>query len=305
MIDTYVLGSGFGLYGYLPALLQTKTHRPIINERTKNKLISRSELIRYLPLVHVCQFEYSTRFIEQLVIALPPIEQENVVKNIAKDTYLRKVYLEKPVATTPKNAELVLNKLKSLNLEIKVGYLFVYLDWYKKLLTVISQKRNDLGTISIHWLFKAHHWTHDANTWKINHNMGGGALRFYGIHIIAVAAKLGYEKVQSSEVKQDGTGNVKVWCASFKADGMPIFNVLVDTCSTDSLFQVIDSQTGAIATLTEPFEPTRQVLNHQDIRCSILLEHIGSRDDEKDTQWYQDTNKLWQATEDITQFTMV
>jgi len=45
---------------------------------------------------------------------------------------------------------------------------------------------------------KADHFKNNKDNWKRDHKQGGGPLRFYGIHLIAVLAELGYTSSRQS-----------------------------------------------------------------------------------------------------------
>ena len=55
------------------------------------------------------------------------------------------------------------------------------------------------SNVRIGWNFQAAHFrSNSPESWKANSQNGGGALRFYGIHLLACAAELGYQTVCSA-----------------------------------------------------------------------------------------------------------
>ena len=81
---------------------------------------------------------------------------------------------------------------------------------HKKLLSV-----NLKCKLNLNWEFMAHHYINNLDTWKNKHSHGGGALRFYGIHVIALLAYVGYNNIIKSKLSLDLAGNPYQWSAIF------------------------------------------------------------------------------------------
>ena len=93
------------------------------------------------------------------------------------------------------------NLLKFLDLNkvtYVIEYSFLYLDLQNKFNTLISEKQD----IDWTWGFMAHHFSMNLKNWKRYHDIGGGVLRFYGVHIIAFFSTLGYNNIISSTLIQ-------------------------------------------------------------------------------------------------------
>jgi hypothetical protein len=127
-------------------------------------------------------------------------------------------------------------QILSSNKKCSVGFIFRYLPW------AIALRHNLLNSLimkkevwRMKWCFMAHHYKNELFGWKREHDQGGGVIRFYGIHVIALLAEWGYEQVGLSEVVLDPKdGNFYKWRAIFKGPDLADFEVEIDTRSEDT-----------------------------------------------------------------------
>ncbi len=171
----------------------------------------------------------------------------------------------------------------------------------------------DNTSISIHWSFLAHHFRHDLQNWKRSNAAGGGALRFYGIHLVALFAEIGYQEVNMSRTFGLFEDEIEKWSAVFTGSGLPECMVLVDTKATISKFhveQIINTIDGKITTifadLNDPFDSGLEVFQKDNIdqRVPILNKLCRSlwQEEENEYEWYDATITLWKAIEANTKF---
>ncbi|MBC8489710.1 MAG: hypothetical protein H8D45_27130 [Bacteroidetes bacterium] len=197
-----ILGGGFGLYGYLPAV-ESLIKGPVITLLKYKSIFERREdLNQYLDRVEFleCIEDCLTRA-NTLVIAQRPRDQTKLLNELSEkwDSFsLNHLVIEKPISTNPSNALLILEKLKKRNLKLRVGYTFIYTEWAKILTQLI--KKGQANNIKIQWYFEAFHYKYHLDTWKRKTKEGGGALRFYGIQLFGLLAMLGNWNVESCEV---------------------------------------------------------------------------------------------------------
>ena len=122
MLKKYlVLGSGFGLYGYLPALikLKKKVYLPL---KYKNFLLKRKDLKKYLLSVNFIK-DVNLSMFDFIIFARRPKDQYNFVKNLQHSTFL---FLEKPLSETPLKAEKLINIIKKKKIKFAVAYIFFF-----------------------------------------------------------------------------------------------------------------------------------------------------------------------------------
>jgi predicted dehydrogenase len=307
-----ILGSGFGLYGYLPALVKGCAQRVILSERHREAFQGRPELARFADDVQWERDEASALDrAEGVVLALQPSHQSEWIPQCLALPNLKRILVEKPLAPSPEATGALLDDLRRSGKVIRIGYTFRYTDWAQRLRAALKQGEKG-RRLSIQWRFLAHHFRHDLRNWKRFTDSGGGAIRFYGIQLIALLAELGYQVVISSHSFGDSVDVIEKWTASFKGKGLPDCEVAVDTRSANEKFRAelfsssATEPVAVFADLNDPFESTTtaQSLAGLDRRvpalsrlCRSLWEQAVGED-----VWYKATIDLWRSVEERTSF---
>jgi hypothetical protein len=275
-----ILGGGFGLYGYLPAaakllqepVLLLKKHKPIVDSR--QKLFSFKEQIIWLE-----SEEELIKTADSLVISRRPIDQEALVSRCLSQKNIKRIMFEKPLATTPEKAQEILHLIAGSNKYCSVGFNFRFTNWAIQLKEkLLNGEFSEHESINLSWHFMADHFSRNIESWKMDHAQGGGAIRFYGIHVIALLAELGYEHVESSSVLTSNLNHsLYKWTACFKGSGLPSFFVTLDSKSNASYFKVyLGNDKQALFDCTGPFDRVLSNLNfsEQDTRCIYMTEAL-------------------------------
>lgn len=287
-----IFGSGFGLYGYLPALLSTND-KVLLDLKYRSLLLNRSEL-RNLEskITWVQSSEIALSEANSVIIATPPIHQIKLVEHIlCFHDNVDHFFLEKPLAQNPQVAAKLVTQLENKSKNVAVGFLFLKTAWAKKLKTMI----NDSKTLEINWKFKAHHYIHNIDTWKRDHRLGGGALRFYGIHLIALLCNLGYTNVLESKLIKSKIAEIVKWEAVLHGKNLPSCSIVVDILNDSQFFQVtLDSR--HIVKISDPFVDSYGMINHSDRRLGALIEHIEAGTSHE-VEFLQKVNLLWHQIE--------
>jgi hypothetical protein len=196
---------------------------------------------------------------------------------------------------------------------IRIGYTFRYTDWAEKM-TPALKRDGGSKRLLIQWSFLAHHFRHDLTNWKRFTKSGGGAIRFYGIQLIALLAELGYRGVISSRSFGNSPDVVDKWTASFGGPGLPECDVAVDTRSATEKFSaelLCNSATEpnlVFADLNDPFDSTTiEPLEGLDRRVPVLSRLCRSLWEQAidENVWYKATNELWRGVEERTSFEAV
>ena len=302
-----ILGSGFGLYGYLPALVGGCEQNVVLPERYRTRFGERSELAHFAINVQWEEDEFATLLCaDGVVLALRPIDQRVWISRCLVHSNINYLILEKPLANSPEVAAEVLNDLVRSCRVFRIGYTFRYTAWGNKLLSTLSLSRGS-DLVSINWSFLAHHYRNDLRNWKRFHSTGGGAIRFYGIHVIALLAEVGYRNVILSRAFGSVPDEVEKWCATFAGPGLPECEVVVDTRSTIKEFrveQVSTSRAGlttVFANLSDPFDSGDETCRSGQIdqRVSGLtrLCHSIWEEGSNEYEWYAETIRLWTSAE--------
>ena len=302
-----ILGSGFGLYGYLPALIDIGVKKIILPSRYRAKFSLRSELSIFLNNIEWVQDEdEAIRSADTVVIALKPDLQVHWASKCLKLKNIKRLILEKPMANTPDISQSFLEEIISARKILRIGYVFRYTFWGKALIQTIN-KREDLrglGKIRITWFFLANHFKNNTKIWKRYNSEGGGAIRFYGIHLIALLAELGYTKVLSSKGFGIEYEEVSQWKATFSGQSLPECEVLINTIAKVNRFSIerlVGSRTILTVSQSDPFDGLNDSMSCTgiDVRVEPLSQlcHTLWGDSESYVEKYKATINLWRMVE--------
>lgn len=178
-----ILGSGFGIYGYLPATCKN-WWSPIILEKNRNKTELRPELNQYKNKITYVQNEKTLiENSEALIVATTPKFQFELLKSCNLKS-LNHLYLEKPIAPSIENYLDLIEFLESTKVRFSVAYLFIYTSWYEDLRNLLRFSHGN--NLKFVWSIKK-----IESSWKNSTDLGGGLLYFYGIHFLALLYHLG------------------------------------------------------------------------------------------------------------------
>ena len=191
-----IIGSGFGIYGYLPAIYK-ESKKIFLNIKYKKKIEKRIELIRYLKRV-IWYFDLKdiNNKIDYVVIAQNPKKQVLITKKILRFLKPKHLFLEKPISQTPDNSLKFIKFLEKKEIKFSVGYLFTYLNWYRYIKKNLSNNQK----FEITWRIK---FNKKNNLWKFNHKEGGGLVRFYSIHFFRLFFDLNLTKIHKVFVNKN------------------------------------------------------------------------------------------------------
>lgn len=296
-----IIGKGFGLYGYLPALIAATHTKVLLAEEYRRIIQRRADLSPFTPHVEWrSSLEHAISDATGIVIAVPPLEQQRLVLDNLPLHTNKHFLLEKPIAASPLAADVLISHLTRAGSTYRVGYIFLYTDWYHKLDTSLCFVRH----LDIRWHFLAHHVRTRKSTWKRSHSVGGGPLRFYGIHLLAVLASFGYSRAQESAMLATNSDEPVAWWANFDQQGtLPSVNVDVRTDSPETLFRV-DALThsGKRISVYDADSPLPHVHSGMlDNRVPLLTQLLHSFERLQQgmfTDLYKKTNVLWRSVED-------
>ncbi len=186
-----IIGSGFALYGYLPAIVQMDI-KVCLLERSREKFENRLELESYADkILWVDNISSMLKLTSTIVISIPPIEQEKLLDQLINSNLNLSLILEKPLATTPDLSRKILKRLKGSEIRYIISYSFLYTYWHTELENVLNRfNLNSNYNLKISWNFKAHHFKNDLDNWKRYSHLGGGVIRFYSIHLFPLIVNL-------------------------------------------------------------------------------------------------------------------
>lgn len=296
-MNVAILGAGFGLYGYLPALSELPC-RILLPERYRAVVQGRTELSGLAAGVDwVADDKEAVRLAEAVIVARRPEDQVGLVAELLAKPRVTRLLIEKPVAPNPDAAARLQGKLEASNKIVRIGYTLGFTGWGRDLCARAAAPDDEIG---IRWAFRAHHYANDRANWKRSHAQGGGALRFYGVQLISLLAALGFDRVDSSMVAASRPDEVESWRATLSDASGARCDLDLDSNATRSEFSVRIPKRSLEVSLPDPFDQVPgggrdrrvPVLS---LLCKELLTAEGSPH-----RWYQDTISLWQAIEQAT-----
>jgi hypothetical protein len=249
-----VVGSGFGLYGYLPALVEAFGEPVLLPREYEAKIRARPELNGCLAAVRWMPDRRGRprvgergrgRVAAARAIGIPPAARAL--------PGLRRLVIEKPVAPDPAGAALLLSQLRRDGVRYRIGYTC----------SMRAGARASAGR-AIRHAAGGHRMAvhgpslqHGLVNWKREHAQGGGVLRYFGIHLVAMLARLGYDSVARSALEGDDERHPQRWTAELHGAGLPPCRVDVDSKSEDKRFEIVARASGekrALVALSDPFE---------------------------------------------------
>lgn len=291
-----ILGSGFGLYGYLPALHELSC-RVVLPERYRATIERRTELSHLAgDIAFVADENEAIELADAVVVARRPADQLDLLPGLLQRKKLQRLLLEKPLAPNPAAAVRLQDQIETSGKIVRMGYLFGYTDWGQDL---IARAADLGGDLHVRWLFRAHHYAADRSNWKRADAEGGGALRFYGIQLIGLLAALGFDQVLLSRLATGRPGEAESWHATLaNRKGVRCFLEL-DSNAAQTLFAVTAPAFGVTISRQDPFDAAP---NNRDRRVPLLVplcrEFLIA---EKATDPSgRRTIALWQAIDDVT-----
>lgn len=291
-----VVGRGFGLYGHCASILSSAAILHLWNGY-RERVEARPELrghagrIIWQPSIAACLAEAS-----DCIIAVPPAEQPAVLAECLAHANLLRLGLEKPLANDPGAARQVLERLRDWGGSYRIDYTFLHAAWLQDAVACAANAR---APLTLEWRFCAHHYRHGVETWKRVVTRGGGALRFYGIHCIALAARLGYTSAAWSRTVAVALDEAETWNAQLCGPGLPDLRILVDSRAADESFRFCADGSGPVVALAHPFA-AESVSGADDPRCAPLGRFIATLVDGADalaTTFYRNCQALWERIE--------
>jgi predicted dehydrogenase len=294
-----ILGSGFGLYCYLPAIMIGCRHQVVLPDRYRDRLRMRADVGRLSESVEWAgSDEAMLERADAVVISQRPADQVDRVRGCLRRSNIGSLILEKPLAPDPATALRLLEEIKRARKRFCIGYIFRYTEWGSALLT---HARGTPGIIHISWHFRAHHYAVEARNWKRLVSSGGGAIRFFGIHLVALLAEMGYDRAVASCIGAEAVDEARTWRAIVAGAGLPDCHIDVDTNSDVKSFTVGDEHATLNFVRSDPLE-TVEDSNGFDYRVPTLMKLCRDflESESPPSDFYRSSIELWRDIESKT-----
>ena len=282
-----LIGSGFGIYGYLPALITLKKINIFIPLKYKSKIKNRNEVnINNKKIIFVKNLSTIYSTVDTIVIAKRPYDQLIIAKRLLKVNNIKNFYLEKPLARNPEESNKLLELFKQSDKKINIGYLFTYTKWWREI------RKTKFKNLKINWSFKSIPMSKNINSWKLKDEKGGGIINFYGIHFISLLSLYRGTKIKSSKILKKKNG-IYTKFQIYAENKNKKFSFNLNINSLRNSFEIVLNNKQFLK-LSNPFA---QEENSIDQRINCIIKMLESNKTNKKNinnyNWYFKTNELW------------
>lgn len=182
MLKIGIIGSGFGLYGLLPAFNQTTGCKVIsICGRKTERLVNYCKSIGLKKIYTDWQGMLDQEKLDAIALAVTPNAQYEIAK-VAIEMGIN-IFAEKPLAANYKQAKELLDLATKKKITHTVDFIFPEIEAWKKVKQLID--KNALGRLKqifVNWDFLSFDIKNKLSSWKTDTSKGGGALSFYFSH---------------------------------------------------------------------------------------------------------------------------
>lgn len=184
MLKVGIIGSGFGLYGLLPAFNSIKGCKVVsICGKKSDRLLDYCQKIGLKNIYTDWQDMLDKEELDILAIAVTPIEQYGIAK-VAIGMGIN-IFAEKPLANSPSQAKELLDLAIKKKIHHAIDFIFPEIEEWKKVKKMIDkQSLGKLKSIEVSWDFLSYDIANKKLTWKTDSSQGGGALSFYFSHTL-------------------------------------------------------------------------------------------------------------------------
>jgi predicted dehydrogenase len=259
-----LLGSGFALYGYLPALINLGFKRIITLNKYKKKILQRADIRKYYCELSYCNNENELiKKSQTIIVCKRPSDQKRILNKIFKEKN-KNVLLEKPLAKNIQLSKIILKKLINKKIKYNIFYSFLYTNWFR-----LIKKNYKKSNIEFNWSFYSYDLKNNINNWKLKESEGGGIINYYGIHFVSIAAHLGYKKILKSEISVNKKKIHTKWTCVFYKKKSKI-TIKLNINSSNNFFK-IKKEKKIFFINNSPFAKTKE----SDDRIPILQKYIN------------------------------
>ena len=177
-----IVGSGFGMYGLLPAFSRIKECKVVsICGKNSEMMLNNCKklgLNRYTDWREMLQKEKP----DAVAIAVIPSHQYEIARYALENGMA--VFAEKPL-TTSFDTSLELNKLaKKKRLPNMLDFLFPEIpEWHAAKKAIENGLIGEILKVNVDWTFLSYDLMNHIKSWKTDVKQGGGALSFYFSHV--------------------------------------------------------------------------------------------------------------------------
>lgn len=182
MLKVAIVGSGFGLYGLLPAFNSIPNCKVVaICGKKTERLVNYCKDIGLEKIYADWQEMLNGEKPDAIAIAVPPSIQYTIAKKALTEGI--DIFAEKPLAVNVAQAKELLKLARKYKITHAIDFIFPEIDVWQKAKSLLDDKSlGELKHISVNWSFLSFDIKNRISSWKTDISKGGGALSFYFSH---------------------------------------------------------------------------------------------------------------------------
>ena len=181
-MNTALIGSNFGIKGYLPAIKKIKS--------IKLKIIC-SRNIKKIEDNDLKKINYETDWkkifkkdIKLIILAVPPKLQEKIITYNIK--FKKRIIFEKPISSNYFKSKKLIEQIKKNKINADINLTYLNHDLFKKVKDIIKKKK--LGVpinFRVKWNFISYDLNKKIKSWKTDEKQGGGIKNIFLTHVFS------------------------------------------------------------------------------------------------------------------------
>jgi predicted dehydrogenase len=183
-----IVGTGFGVYGVLPAFLRIKDCEVVAfcgrsTERFYSYLYKQGLRSEQITVYSDWRQMLALEKIDAIAIAVIPEHQFEIAKTSLEAGI--HVFAEKPLAVSVEHAEILHNLAKKNNCITALDFIFPEIQEWKMAKCILEDKvLGGLKSVQVDWDFLSYDIANELHGWKTSSSQGGGAASFYVSHML-------------------------------------------------------------------------------------------------------------------------
>ncbi len=184
MLKIGIIGSGFGLYGLLPAFNSIKNCQVvcICGKRTK-RLVEYCKSVGLKKIYYNWKLMLESEKLDALALAVTPNAQYEIANAAIRKSI--SIFAEKPLAANYEQAKDLLDLAVKKRIIHTMDFIFPEIEEWQKVKQIIDKKKyGKLKHISVNWNFLSYDIKNKISSWKTDAKDGGGALSFFFSHAL-------------------------------------------------------------------------------------------------------------------------
>lgn len=177
-----IIGSNFGVNGYLPAIKKNKNYKTtLICCKSNKSFFKLKNKFNKIKISKSWKDAFDKKIDVIICSSTPKIQEKIINYNFKKK---KNIIFEKPISDNYKKSLIILNKLIKKKIKSQINLTFLNHNLFITLKKFLNN--NNLGkikNISIDWSLKNNSILKKKYSWKIDSTQGGGIKNIYLIHI--------------------------------------------------------------------------------------------------------------------------